>query len=194
MSKSNNYCSMESCSRVVRCRGLCRNHYASARYHKAIKNVQTKEYHGLSDIGAYKSWEKMKKRCRDKNGDSYRHYGGRGIKVCERWLHSFSNFYADMGDRPAGHTLDRIDVNGNYEPSNCKWSSHQEQVINRRASAGRTCIYTGVSLHRITGKYRARTTIDGKLYYLGLFDDEEEAARSIIALRCANPVVIAGAN
>ena len=74
------------------------------------------------------SWDHMMQRCRDKTDKDY---GGRGIKVCRRW-HMFPNFLADMGERPEGMTLDRIDVNGNYHPDNVKWSSRSEQQRNRR--------------------------------------------------------------
>jgi hypothetical protein len=79
----------------------------------------------------YTTWSCMKRRCQSVENSNYRFYGGRGIKVCERWQ-TFENFLADMGERPAGKTLDRIEVNGNYEPGNCKWSTHSEQVRNRR--------------------------------------------------------------
>src|SRR5206468_1663320 len=80
----------------------------------------------------YRSWYAMKARCTNSNHTSYHHYGGRGITVCERWLNSFEAFLTDMGDRPEGTSLDRIDVNGNYEPSNCKWSTPSEQANNKR--------------------------------------------------------------
>lgn len=80
----------------------------------------------------YMTWAAMKDRCLREKATGYKNYGGRGIAVCERWLGSFSQFVQDMGERPEGHTLDRIDNDGNYEPSNCKWSTSLEQNRNRR--------------------------------------------------------------
>ncbi len=80
----------------------------------------------------YQSWRCMKERCIYTTHVKYADYGGRGIKVCDRWMNSFLNFLEDMGPRPEGKTLDRIDPNGNYEPSNCKWSTKKQQEWNKR--------------------------------------------------------------
>lgn len=81
----------------------------------------------------YAAWQGMHARCRNPMNKAFKYYGGRGIAVCARWS-EFSTFLADMGMRPEGMTLDRINPNGNYEPSNCKWASWSEQRHNRRDS------------------------------------------------------------
>lgn len=90
--------------------------------------------HGLSRTPTYVCWTNMRNRCLKSSEKSYPSYGGRGIKVCERWLNSFENFYEDMGEKPKKLTLERIDVNGNYEKSNCKWATAKEQANNKRIS------------------------------------------------------------
>ena len=79
----------------------------------------------------YQSWAGMRARCNDPNHTMYRYYGGRGITVCEQWA-TFRSFYGDMGPRPEGMWLDRIDTNGNYEPGNCRWADKRQQRVNQR--------------------------------------------------------------
>lgn len=89
--------------------------------------------HGMSRTREYRTWVFMRNRCFNRNAINFERYGGRGITVCERWKDSFSKFFADMGARPPGMSLDRINNDGNYEPANCKWSTPVEQTVNRRA-------------------------------------------------------------
>ena len=99
-----------------------------------LQKERTKEVntiHGKSYSRLYSIWRNMRSRCTNSNHDSYPDYGGRGIKVCERWR-IFENFLKDMGEPPEMLTIDRIDVNGNYEPGNCKWATWSEQNLNKR--------------------------------------------------------------
>lgn len=95
-----------------------------------VKNLNLS--HNMCQTKEYKAWSKLKSRCYTKTDNKYYAYGARGIKVCDRWLESFDNFYKDMGDAPTKkHSIDRIDVNGNYEPSNCRWATNKVQSNNK---------------------------------------------------------------
>lgn len=96
-------------------------------------NKSTKYKHGKCAEPVYAVWFSMLARCRNPNHEAWKHYGGRGITVCERWL-SFDNFYADMCPRPEGLTLDRIDNNGPYCKENCRWTDWKTQRANQRPS------------------------------------------------------------
>lgn len=103
-------------------------------------NIGNKKHliHGMANSIIYGIWKNMKNRCYNKKVKAYKNYGGRGITVCERWLNKetgFINFYRDMGDKPEGLTLDRINNNGNYEPNNCRWATRYEQIHNRRKAS-----------------------------------------------------------
>lgn len=94
------------------------------------KNNKVALKHGYHGTPTYNSWLGMRQRCYLKTSISYKKYGGRGIKVCKRW-EKFENFLADMGERPEGKTLDRINNNGDYKPSNCRWATLSEQQRNK---------------------------------------------------------------
>lgn len=131
----------------------------------------------MSKTPTYESWCGMRKRCENVNCKSYKDYGGRDIKVCARWR-KFENFLADMGVRPSlKHELTRIDNDGNYTSENVEWSADASlQNLNRRAMGKSK--FRGVDFWGGKG-WRARIHIVGKgVRYLGLFDTEEEAARS----------------
>lgn len=97
------------------------------------RHRQTK--HGLSKTREYRAWINMQSRCTNPKTPGYDGYGGRGISVCPRWMGNFENFLADVGPRPTSeHSLDRIDVNGNYEPGNVRWALPTTQCRNQRAN------------------------------------------------------------
>lgn len=89
--------------------------------------------HGRSKDGIYRIWQGMKNRCLNPQNKHYKDYGGRGIRVCKRWL-KFENFFQDMGEKPKRMTLDRRDNDGNYEPENCRWATRKTQQRNTRAT------------------------------------------------------------
>jgi len=90
--------------------------------------------HGKSRTPVYHAWKAMIQRCCNQNNKNYALYGGRGIKVCDRWRHSFENFYEDMGDKPKGLQIDRTDNDKGYQPDNCQWVSHTENIRNSSVS------------------------------------------------------------
>lgn len=109
-------------------------HTKSCGCSRSVTTTKEKARHGMFGTPTYSSWSSMLTRCNNPNNHKYPDYGGRGITVYKKW-HNFEAFYSDMGDRPEGTTLGRIDNNGNYEPLNCEWQGSHEQARNKRNSA-----------------------------------------------------------
>lgn len=128
-------CTIDGCNNPHEAKGYCHKHYVKYKkyddplYRKHYREIES---HGMRNTPEYSVWCGMKQRCYNPKTDRYPHYGGRGITVCDKWLHSFIAFYADMGDRPTDkHQIDRTDNDGNYEPGNCRWLTVAENCQNR---------------------------------------------------------------
>lgn len=133
--------------------------------------------HGLRGTPEYGIWSRMRQRCSNKANKDYAKYGGRGIQVADRWL-DFANFIQDLGRRPsAKHTLERLDVNGNYEPGNVIWCADlSRQAFNQNRKSNNRSGRSGVYKNKRTGKWEAFTFAGGTHVRHGSFDTLEDAA------------------
>lgn len=128
------------------------------------KRIETRIKHGMANTRVYNSWKNMIGRCELPSNASYKYYGKRGVWVCERWrrgeggVSGFLCFLADMGDRPAGMTLDRTDVNGNYEPANCRWATIETQRANLRRPNINVPQVAAMRANKLTYREIAETT------------------------------------
>jgi len=150
---------------------------------RAESNI-SRTKHGMCGTHFYRKWFGMKQRCENANDASYDGYGGRGISVYPDWSASFENFYKDMYESYLEHlrnfgeyqtTLERVDVNGNYDPNNCTWATNKEQVINRRRRKDNKSGITGISFDKKSNKWRVQIGEKGTRKYIGMYADLDEA-------------------
>jgi len=129
----------------------------------------------------YRAWCNMKSRCYWPGHNSYQHYGGRGVIVCERWLHNFDNFYYDVGPKPhKTFSLDRIDVNGHYEPGNVRWASPLDQAHNQNLKRNNKLGCMGITYEPERQKYRVRISVGRRRITIGRFRLLNDAKRARI--------------
>jgi len=137
--------------------------------------------HGMSYSRLYRIWCDMKNRCGNPSVGSFQYYGGRGISVCEEWSEHYEAFqsWAEASGYQDDLEIDRIDSNGDYEPSNCRWATRNQQMRNtRKRRDAKTSLFKGVSKNSRTGKWTAQGHRHGKPVRIGLFSSEEDAARA----------------
>lgn len=165
-------CKIEGCDNEIQCKYLCKTHYM--RHYRRLHGVSesTGVRDGRSSHPLKPTWECMMARCYKIQNPAYSNYGGRGIKVCDEWsdkVTGFWRFVEDMGERPIKHTLDRIDNNKGYSPSNCRWATKHEQQANMRSNAD----VVGVSKIK-KGGWSGYLYIDNHVYAKS-FPSKEEA-------------------
>ncbi len=146
--------------------------------HKEIDS-KTHTTHGMCGTPEYRSWYHMKDRCINLKNKNYQDYGGRNINVCEEWLNSFENFFADMGFKPhSGLTLERWDNEKGYSRENCIWTSRVVQGRNQRTPKNNVSGYKGVCWVKRDKKYYSYITANNKRVYLGSYNIIEEAVEA----------------
>ena len=133
----------------------------------------------MCDTPEYITWCKMKNRCYNKNDTNYKYYGGRGITVCKEWIDSFSSFYASLGERPnIKYTLDKINTDGDYEPSNCRWATKSEQSYNRGLNKNNKLGHKNIIFDKERNKYRVEVGYNHKKFSVGRFNTLGEALQA----------------
>lgn len=142
-----------------------------------LAEKKTYEKHNLENSREYAAWAQMKQRCYNKKNPKYKFYGFRGITVCDSWKNSFLTFLKDLGKKPSPkHSLDRIDVNGNYESSNCRWATSKQQNLNKDPRKNKMSKYKGVYKRTGTTGFFSYIKMDGKQIYLGSHKTQKSAA------------------
>lgn len=177
----NKICSVDECDSPVARRGFCNRHYLKwVRYGDPMGGYRNRTGITREHPIEYYTWKGIRSRCENPNDKKYKDYGGRGIKVCKRWsgIDGFRHFYEDIGDRPQSehkgriYSLDRIDVNGNYCPENCRWATPREQAKHKRDKRMYS-EHIGVTYNKTHNLWQATLKFRGKLYAKWCKTEEE---------------------
>lgn len=167
-------CTVDGCTKITNNRNrICPMHrWRFKRYGEyEPSSLERYEFHGKSGTPTYNTWLGMIDRCYNKNRKKYYLWGGKGVEVCDRWRHSFLSFLEDMGERPEGTTLDRINGDGDYCKENCRWAAYAVQNQNVKRRDG----HKGINKNKYGG-YSVEIRFDKKRFYIGYYADEDWAA------------------
>ena len=161
-------------NKVLVCGGDLRNgHTQSCGCLKKEKATK----HGMVGTATYRVWNSMLQRCNNEKNTHYEYYGGRGITVCNSWF-KFEDFFKDMGIKPEGLTLERIQNDLGYAKENCKWATPQEQSRNQRLKKNNTTGVSGVRWNKQRNKYQVTIKVNYKSIYIGRYNALEQAIRA----------------
>jgi hypothetical protein len=173
-------CSVPECTNSIHSRGLCNGHYQQNRVGKELAPLRTiRQGEDRKSNPLYDTYRQMLQRCGNPNHKYFSYYGGRGIKVCDRWKgpDGFNHFLADMGPKREGLTLDRHDNDGDYAPENCGWETRTTQQINQRLAENNTSGTKGVHWFKNANAWSVYIDYKGTRKHLGYYKDKADAIK-----------------
>lgn len=157
---------------------LRKGHTQSCGCLQKEQTSKAKKTHGMRNTPTYKTWCSMKERCLNENSPAYQGYGSEGIKIHQPWVDSFEEFLKDMGERPLGTSLDRIDPHGDYTPENCRWVDASNQAFNKTLKVNNTSGKTGVKFDSKRNRWIATICCNYERIYLGSFVSKDLAIKA----------------